>query len=180
MATVRVDSQENTDQWAKTGVMVRNDMTQPNTSLGYAIMSITPQNGYAFQWDSDGNGELDAGASPVVVEVDGRQIREAIANVLDNARRHARSRIEVAVAEQDDAVVIGIADDGPGIPNADRELAFERFATLDGKGGSGLGLPVARSIARNHGGDLDYDGTAFRLLVPGPTSTAVPLTTPHR
>ena len=48
----------------------------------------------------------------------------------------------------------------------ERELIFERFASLDDKGGSGLGLPIARGVARAHGGDLVYTGSAFVLTLP--------------
>ncbi len=58
-ATVRVDSQDATDPWAKSGLMLRDDMTKPGSSAGYAMISVTPGNGIAFQWDSDGNGYLD-------------------------------------------------------------------------------------------------------------------------
>ncbi|NDL57660.1 ThuA domain-containing protein [Phytoactinopolyspora mesophila] len=59
-ATVRIDGQENSDPWAKAGIMARNDITAPNSSTGYAMMSVTPENGVAFQFDSTGNGELDS------------------------------------------------------------------------------------------------------------------------
>lgn len=110
--------------------------------------------------------EIDAAATCTTAEVDERGVRNALANLLDNARRHARTRISVAVTRQQDVVEIAVSDDGPGLPAEAREFAFERFSSLDGRGGSGLGLPVARSIARNHGGELAYDGTAFRLWLP--------------
>ena len=53
-----ITQQENSDNWAKCGIMVRNDMTQHGASTGYCMMSITPGNGYSFQWDSDDNGYL--------------------------------------------------------------------------------------------------------------------------
>ncbi|AYY14126.1 DUF1349 domain-containing protein [Actinobacteria bacterium YIM 96077] len=63
MATVKVDGQENTNDSAKAGLIVRNDVTQPGTSLGYGAMAMRA--GLSFEWltDTDGNGELDASSS---------------------------------------------------------------------------------------------------------------------
>lgn len=69
-----------------------------------------------------------------------------------------------------------VADDGPGVPPADRVRVFERFVRLDqarsrDAGGSGLGLSIAAAIARRHGGDVrvaDADaGAAFEVWLPG-------------
>ncbi|WP_129783954.1 right-handed parallel beta-helix repeat-containing protein [Promicromonospora panici] len=60
--SVRVDTINDTNAWAKSGVMVRNDLTQPGASSGYAIAAVTPRNGVVFQWDADGDGYLDTGA----------------------------------------------------------------------------------------------------------------------
>jgi two-component system, OmpR family, sensor kinase len=100
---------------------------------------------------------------PVQADIDPSAIREAVANLLDNARRHAESTIEVAVREDAGGWTIDVHDDGPGVAPEARALIFERFATLDGLGGSGLGLPIARSIARAHGGDLECHDHGFRL-----------------
>jgi PAS domain S-box-containing protein len=99
-------------------------------------------------------------------EFDVSAVREIMANLLDNARRHARHRIEVGVGCRDDIVEIRVLDDGPGLADDLVERAFERFATLDGKGGSGLGLPIARGLARAQGGDLSYEERAFVLWLP--------------
>jgi hypothetical protein len=58
-ATVRVNHQDGTDPWAKSGLMLRGDMTGAGASTGYAMVAVTPGNGVAFQWDSDGDGRLD-------------------------------------------------------------------------------------------------------------------------
>jgi hypothetical protein len=58
--TVKIDSQSNTDQWAKAGIMVRNDITASDTSPGYLALVETPGNGYLLDWDSDGDGRLDS------------------------------------------------------------------------------------------------------------------------
>ncbi|WP_432933156.1 NEW3 domain-containing protein [Microbispora sp. CA-135349] len=58
--TARVTQMDNTNAWAKAGVVLRNDVTGTGSSPGYAVMVVTPGNGVAFQWDSDGNGYLDS------------------------------------------------------------------------------------------------------------------------
>ena len=58
-ATVRVDAQQNTDPWAKAGLVMRNDLTGHHRSPGYVAVVVTPGNGVSFQWDADGNGILD-------------------------------------------------------------------------------------------------------------------------
>jgi two-component system, OmpR family, sensor kinase len=107
-----------------------------------------------------------AGAEPVPTEVDPRELSEALANLLDNARRHAASAVRVTLEATEHEVVIGVTDDGAGVPPDAQELIFERFATVDGRGGSGLGLPIARGVARAHGGDLQHDDGTFVLRLP--------------
>ena len=100
------------------------------------------------------------------VAVDPDAIREALANVLDNARRHAGSRIEVTLGRKPNDAEVSVADDGPGLTASSAERAFEPFAVLDGHGGSGLGLTIARGTARAHGGDVTYEGGRFMLRLP--------------
>lgn len=97
--------------------------------------------------------------------VDANAVREILANLLDNARRHAAHLVEVVVGSTGGTVEIRVVDDGPGLPDDLVERAFDRFASLDGKGGSGLGLSIARALACAHGGDLTYDA-GFVLTLP--------------
>ncbi|MFD9079872.1 sensor histidine kinase [Streptomyces erythrochromogenes] len=101
---------------------------------------------------------LDARA-PVPAAGDPPRLERALANLVDNALRHARSEVAVRAAEEDGWAVLEVTDDGPGIPDADRDRVFERFVRLDSGrsragGGTGLGLAIAREIARAHGGDV--------------------------
>lgn len=100
------------------------------------------------------------------VPVDPEEIDEVLANLLDNARRHAEERVEVTVERANGEVVVSVRDDGPGVLAGSEELVFERFATLDGRGGSGLGLAIARGVAWAHGGDVTYEDRAFVMRVP--------------
>lgn len=97
--------------------------------------------------------------------VDGAALGEVVANLLDNARRHAASRIDVGLRLGDRHLGITVSDDGPGLPEGAEGEAFERFVSLDGHGGSGLGLAIARALAEAHGGSLRWDGTRFVLRV---------------
>ncbi len=95
------------------------------------------------------------------LSVDSHAVREILANLLDNARRFAHHRIEVVVRASEDQVELRVVDDGPGLADDMVDRAFERFVSLDNGAGSGLGLPIARELARVHGGDLVYEGGAF-------------------
>jgi signal transduction histidine kinase len=113
---------------------------------------------------------------PVQVRGDAGQLARAVANLLDNAVRHARSAVTVTLAEAGGEAVLSVADDGPGIPAADRDRVFERFTRLDSArsadGGAGLGLAIARDIAERHGGGLALHsvapaGARFVFTLPG-------------
>ena len=87
------------------------------------------------------------------------QLRRVFINLLDNANRFAETRIYVSLRAEDDAAVLEVSDDGPGIPIADRERIFERFSRLDNarsrhEGGTGLGLAIAKEIVLAHGGEI--------------------------
>jgi len=119
-----------------------------------------------------------------MMSVDAAVLREAIANVLDNARRHAVHRVEVALVVRDREAEITFWDDGPGIAPMERETIFEPFVSLDGKGGTGVGLTVARGIARGHRGELYYDEErGFVMMLPRtatPSSRRLHTATPTR
>jgi signal transduction histidine kinase len=119
------------------------------------------------------------GALPVRAEPDA--ILQALTNLLDNAARHSPDGVPVRLEakRQGAHAVVAIQDEGPGVPLADRERIFERFIRFDDDGatrrggGVGLGLYVARRLARAHGGDLRIGepvgtdrGARFELLLP--------------
>jgi signal transduction histidine kinase len=100
-------------------------------------------------------------------------LRRLVANLLDNAGRHARTSVDVSLVEVGRAAVLVVADDGPGIAPADRERVFQRFTRLDdartaATGGAGLGLAIVRDVAAQHGGTVvldDAPGGGARFVV---------------
>ncbi|MEU7475790.1 HAMP domain-containing sensor histidine kinase [Lentzea sp. NPDC042327] len=112
------------------------------------------------------------GVSAVVVG-DGQRLAQVLANLVDNARQatgpHGTVRIRV------DLTGFTVSDNGPGVPDAERERIFDRLVRLDDardrrSGGSGLGLAIARGVVRAHGGELSCEpasgGAVFRVVLP--------------
>ncbi|MCD2197361.1 HAMP domain-containing histidine kinase [Actinomycetospora endophytica] len=106
---------------------------------------------------------LDAcGAVPV--SVDAELTGQALTNLITNARRHGDGRVTVTVGCSAGVATVAVRDEGPGVPDGERERVFDRMVRLDearsggargGRGGgAGLGLAIAREAARVHGGDL--------------------------
>jgi signal transduction histidine kinase len=108
---------------------------------------------------------VEPGVPPVVL-LDPDATAETISNLLDNARRHASSLLELRLSPARDRVVIEVTDDGPGLPAGGEARAFDRFVTLDGRGGTGLGLAIARELAHRQGGDVRYAGKRFLVELP--------------
>lgn len=127
------------------------------------------------------------GIAPVRVVGDTAGLRRVVQNLLDNARRHANDTVTVQLrlnfeppsSGGDSAAVptatLIVADDGPGIPVADRQRVFDRFVRLDecrprDSGGTGLGLAIVSAIVAEHGGRVWIDGgeagTAFVVQLP--------------
>jgi two-component system OmpR family sensor kinase len=117
------------------------------------------------------------GPAALPLRIDPQRVRQVLDNLLTNAAVHtpAGTAVSVAVSVADGRALVRVADRGPGIPPADRSRVFDRFYRVDkarsrDRGGSGLGLSVARSLAEAHGGSLalaDEPGaTAFVLALP--------------
>jgi two-component system OmpR family sensor kinase len=95
------------------------------------------------------------GGDSVRVHADPGRIGQAIDNLLANAIRHARSRVELSVVEQTTAIELHVTDDGAGFPADFLPHAWERFSRADAgrtEEGAGLGLSIVQTIAELHGG----------------------------
>jgi two-component system sensor histidine kinase TctE len=101
--------------------------------------------------------------APPHVKANALLLREALTNVLDNAIKYTSNGGEVTVGVATDGadVLIVVADNGPGIPAADRARVFERFVRATDQGeGCGLGLAIVRDIVAQHGGTVDLQDAA--------------------
>jgi signal transduction histidine kinase len=98
------------------------------------------------------------------------ELERVMGNLVDNARRHARTRVEVGFLRTARETVLSVADDGSGIPPADRGRVFDRFARLDDardrdSGGTGLGLAIVRELVRRRGGDVRLRDSSYGGLL---------------
>ncbi len=96
--------------------------------------------------------------APMALPLRPNAFKRCITNLVDNARRYAET-VTVTAARNGDAIEVIVDDDGPGIPPDKREEVFKPFHRLDASrnpetGGGGLGLSIARDVARSHGGDI--------------------------
>ena len=122
--------------------------------------------------------DVELGADEAEVRIDCGAFVQALLNVMENARKYAKSgeRLEVRSMASNGQYQLSVRDFGPGIPVTEHEMIFQRFqrgqAQLHGNvAGVGLGLYLARTILRAHGGDLDCEGadgggTRFRFTLP--------------
>jgi signal transduction histidine kinase len=113
--------------------------------------------------------------APMMAGVDAEVVERIVAPLIDNALRFARTRIVLSASADDGAVVLSVADDGPGVAANARDKVFEpgvRAAGINGHRGAGLGLPLARRLAKAIGGDVSLApaepgaGAEFRVRLP--------------
>lgn len=116
------------------------------------LVGATRRNGHAVGFE---------GCGTLIVQLRPQAAKRALSNLIDNATRHA-NRVEIAAERKGSFVEILIDDDGPGVPPGEREEVFKPFSRLERSrnpttGGVGLGLTIARDVARAHGGDIVLD-----------------------
>ncbi|MGW2423832.1 sensor histidine kinase [Streptomyces sp. NPDC001709] len=113
---------------------------------------------------ADGPGPLTAGVQPSLLE-------RIVSPLLANAVRYARTTVTLSACRSDGGIRVEVTDDGPGVPTAFTDLLFQpgkRADPGDGHGGAGLGLSLARRLARSAGGEVSHDpghGPGARFVV---------------
>ncbi|WP_243406204.1 sensor histidine kinase [Sphingosinicella sp. YJ22] len=114
-----------------------------------------------------------AGNKEAVVRIERQDLDEMLGNLIENAAKYGNGRVFVTVGGDAECVEIEVEDDGPGIPEAQRQELFSRGARLDtDKPGTGLGLAIVRDVAEIYGGSIhleeseDLGGLLARLRLP--------------
>jgi len=116
------------------------------------------------------------GVRPTRIQGDQRQLTQLVRNLIDNAARHANTRIFITLREAGERALLSVEDDGRGIASQDRERVFERFVRLEDartrdEGGAGLGLALVAAVAQAHGGGVvagqaKAGGARFEISLP--------------
>lgn len=119
---------------------------------------------------------LDSMQAPAMMEGDAFLLREMLNNLLDNAIRYTQSggQVTVRVSADTQNITLTVEDNGPGIPESERERVFERFYRVLGTGvdGCGLGLAIVREIAQRHNAEVSLgqgaggSGTVIKVTFP--------------
>jgi signal transduction histidine kinase len=122
----------------------------------------------------------------LLVDIDAQKIRTVVRNLLENAAKYSlpQSRpVEISAMQDDQTILIRVADDGPGIPEDEAERVFEPFYRLDrsrskNTGGYGLGLSICKRVMEAHGGDITLErdrdkGASFTLTLPTPRESSI-------
>jgi two-component system, OmpR family, sensor kinase len=134
---------------------------------------------------ADGHVLQPAGIEPVSIQGNPDELHRLVVNLLDNGLRHTPdgTTISLGLTRRDSKAVLEVTDDGPGIPQDQRDQVFSRFARLAGPAdltpdsGTGLGLAIVQAVARSHGGDVEVGdaqsgGARFTVTLPANPSPA--------
>jgi two-component system sensor histidine kinase RstB len=112
------------------------------------------------------------------VHADPKMFKRAIRNLLSNALRYAKKQVTIICCRGENAIIVEIFDDGPGVPSSERIRVFEPFTRMDksrsrGSGGAGLGLAIVQRIMKAHHGSVeisDSDGGGTHVVTRWPTA----------
>jgi signal transduction histidine kinase len=145
--------------WQRTAENVVEDLERMRAVVA-DLMLLARVEGNATTMEPVDLAALVDAPGPVTVLGNPVQLHRAVRNLLDNAERYKSSEVTTSLSTEDGFAVLTVADDGPGIPEGDRERVFERFVRLDESraredGGAGLGLAIVREIVLAHRGTIE-------------------------
>lgn len=150
--------------------LARADMAEPQAGVATALAGPVRRTADAFQAPGfavrlDLPADLPAVAAPVAT------LEAVLATLLENSRQAGAGAVEIVARAAGHVLALTVADDGPGVPAGDRERLFEPFFTSRrAEGGTGLGLPIARSLLAASGGRIELRpagaGACFEISLP--------------
>ena len=170
LANIAADNARLSQLVARLLDLARADMARPEadaaTDIDAAARRIADARSHpGFRVSVETPSDLPMAAAPDAA------VEAVLSTLIDNSRQAQARRVTIAARHEGGRITLTIADDGPGVPAADRERLFEPFFTTKrADGGAGLGLPIARSLAEAHGGRLDLGaaaaGAVFEVMLP--------------
>jgi signal transduction histidine kinase len=149
-------------------------------SDGHDLLSVARR--VVSSGDYTGSPRVVVSGTAASVLVPGAYLERIIANLVDNARRFAKSRVEVVVGRQGGMATLTVRDDGPGVPESERYRVFERFVRLDEArdrehGGFGLGLAIVADLCHAYRGTIEVadgdPGAVFLVRFPLAKATRI-------
>ncbi|MDH5766549.1 MAG: HAMP domain-containing histidine kinase [Gammaproteobacteria bacterium] len=138
------------------------------------------ENNHAYAEKLGSNFKLESPPAEIIVHIDRNRIAQVMANLLSNAAKYGgvNDIIIINIDKVDNCIRVSVTDHGDGIPESFRYQIFDKFtqsqmSNTRNTNGTGLGLCIARTIAEEHGGTIDYEsttgqGTTFYLDLPIP------------
>ena len=140
---------------------IDNELPRPHAPVNLTVIVVDAMQTVRRQDIEVATRGLD---TPALVDGDDFQLRRMVRNLIHNAQEHATSHVNITLQTTTGTVRLAVADDGPGIPPADRQRIFERFIRLDtartrDSGGAGLGLAIVHDVVTNHNGTITITDT---------------------
>ena len=171
LANMRADADRLSRLTGRLMELAKADMRAPDGSAACDAAAVLAQ--VADGYRGDAFAITVAAPADCRVALDAETLTAIASVLIDNARQAGASQLGVSTAIAAQSVAIDFADNGPGIPPADRTRIFDTFFTSKREsGGTGLGLAIARSLAESAGGSLTLEesgeGARFRLALPPP------------
>lgn len=168
LANMRADADRLSRLTGRLMELAKADMRAPDGSACCDAGAVLAQAADGYR--SEGFAIDCAVAAGTMVALDAETLRAIASVLIDNARQAGAGRLGLGATLLPDSIRIDFADNGPGIPPADRSRIFETFFTSKREsGGTGLGLAIARSLAESAGGALTLEdsseGARFRLVL---------------
>ncbi|MEV7006780.1 ATP-binding protein [Streptosporangium sp. NPDC051022] len=163
------------------GEPVELDQLIPQTAERYGEAVTVSVAGAPARWpearETGEKDEANGGEGTIVVTGDALDLGRVLVNLVDNALRHTTAPVRIELRTEGADAVLTVTDDGPGIPEPDRERVFDRFTRLDSarsrdEGGAGLGLAIVRETVNAHGGAVHLEDASpgLRAVVRLPLS----------
>ncbi len=180
LANIAADADRLTQLVTRLLDLARADMAEPQAGASSDPLAAARRIADAFRGPGFDVGIGFSNASPVAVPQ--ATLEAALTTLFENARQAGAARVDVTAKANRSHLTLFVADDGPGVPPGDAPRLFDAFFTSRREtGGTGLGLPIARSLLKASGGEIELRaseaGATFAIRLPRQVSAISPMRT---